>query len=277
MVRKSSRVCGRLVMSAAISWSLIPIANADAPTSSDKQPEISNAAATRIVREITAKRPKEDLVICIAGCVGKQDRVVFAQPTEYVPPKPAATTADSGAKPAVPAPTKAASEKPETKPAKAATAPAKPAATPPAAVVMPTIAPANADAKATPASDVKSDAKPESNADAKPDVKSEAAAPAAPAASQPANVNIPAPLNAPKAEQAKTEPAAVEPGKNVAAPETKADAQDPLKKMEFVPSMSKPDDAAPAMEKEMTDEDRVKLDRALSTPADTPAKDMQPK
>ena len=144
MVGKCVRVSGRLVVSAAISWLLIPIANAEAPAAAEKQPEITNTStsdaennsapssnapsngapsngslgeapqkqlftvpedgmgdtkwlsgATRIVREITVKRSKEDLVICIAGCIGKQDRVVYAQPTEYVAPKPDATASET--------------------------------------------------------------------------------------------------------------------------------------------------------------------------------------
>lgn len=106
MVAKCVRVSGRLLLSAALSWTLIPIAIADAPSSMDAEhsgakvgtdtavkqlhtiPEdgIGDikwlSGATRIVREIIAKRPKEDLIICVAGCVETQDRVVYAQPTE---------------------------------------------------------------------------------------------------------------------------------------------------------------------------------------------------
>lgn len=39
------------------------------------------SGANSIVREIMAKRPDEDLVICVAGCVA-MDRVVYAQPAE---------------------------------------------------------------------------------------------------------------------------------------------------------------------------------------------------
>ncbi|MEQ1653524.1 MAG: hypothetical protein ABL897_13625 [Hyphomicrobium sp.] len=106
MVRKSVRVSGRLALSAALSWTLIPIAIADAPPAADQSggnvgtdtavkqlhtiPEdgIGDnkwlSGATRAVREIMAKRPKEDLIICVAGCVETQDRVVYAQPTEAV-------------------------------------------------------------------------------------------------------------------------------------------------------------------------------------------------
>jgi hypothetical protein len=61
------------------------------------------SGATRVVREITAKRPNEDLVICIAGCVEKQDLVVFAQPAEVVPKKPDETTSDAAPVSAKPA------------------------------------------------------------------------------------------------------------------------------------------------------------------------------
>lgn len=101
MLRRSARVCGRVVMSAVISWSLIPIAIADAPAASSTETAASAPAkrlhtvpedglgdehwlsgATRMVRQILAERPNEDLVICIAGCVPKLDRVVYAQPAE---------------------------------------------------------------------------------------------------------------------------------------------------------------------------------------------------
>jgi hypothetical protein len=116
------------MLSAALSWTLIPIASAEAPpmllesdetsddssvgSSGDAQgdarfqqlntvPEdgLGNEAwlsgATRIVREITLKRPNEDLVICIGGCLDKQARVVFAQPAEIVSKKPADTMSDA--------------------------------------------------------------------------------------------------------------------------------------------------------------------------------------
>ena len=83
------------------------------------------SGATRIVRELTALRPKEDLVICIAGCVEKQDRVVFAQPAEMPLKKPVDTMSDAG--PAVTPPAvqpKAAETPAPVKPAEAAAAPA---------------------------------------------------------------------------------------------------------------------------------------------------------
>lgn len=114
MLRKSARVCGRLTMSAVISWSLIPIAVADAPAPASAEPAAAAqpakrlhtvpedglgddhwlSGATRIVREILAQRPNEDLVICVAGCVPKQDRVVYAQPAE-APSKPANVVSDA--------------------------------------------------------------------------------------------------------------------------------------------------------------------------------------
>lgn len=111
MLRKSARVSGRLVMSAAISWTLIPIAVADAPSPAASQASTPAAdeakfkklhtvpedgigdehwlsGATNFVREVMAKRPNEDLVICVAGCLAKQDRVVYAQPAEPTSRKP---------------------------------------------------------------------------------------------------------------------------------------------------------------------------------------------
>ena len=44
-----------------------------------------------LVRRLMAERPNEDLVICIAGCFGGRDRVVYAQPADRstTPPNPA--------------------------------------------------------------------------------------------------------------------------------------------------------------------------------------------
>jgi len=35
-----------------------------------------------LVRQLTASRPNEDLVICVAGCFSDRDRVVYAQPID---------------------------------------------------------------------------------------------------------------------------------------------------------------------------------------------------
>ena len=274
MVGKCMRVSGRLVVSAAISWSLIPIANADAPQPSDKQSEITDTAApgsasgeaaqkllhtvpedgmgdtkwlsgaTRIVREITLKRSKEDLIICIAGCVPKQDRVVYAQPTEYVAPKPDATASEtSGAAPKI-SPAKAETEKPAAKPATTANAPAVAPSAKPA--VMPAV-----DAKPV-------EAKP---AEANP-VEAKATE----------GVKIPAPMNA-SADAPAAPVAAPADAKPAISPAASATAPADLKKIEFVPSMSKPKiDAAP-MEKM----DGVKADAPEAVPqADSP-KAEQPK
>lgn len=68
------------------------------------------SGATRIVREITLKRPTEDLVICVAGCVGKQDRVVYAQPAEIVT-KPEEIASEAA--PVTPSPKVKAAAKPD--------------------------------------------------------------------------------------------------------------------------------------------------------------------
>ena len=99
MFQSAMRFASRFILSAGIAWSLIPIAAADAPEKSPAEPtkrlftvpedgmgdKTWLSGATRLVREITEKRPNEDLVICVAGCV-VADRVVYAQPAE-VPPK----------------------------------------------------------------------------------------------------------------------------------------------------------------------------------------------
>lgn len=155
MVRKSVRVSSRLILSAALSWTLIPIANADAPTSPPPSSSRSPAAAsaprgdsaykklntipedgmgdkewlgglTRVAREIMAKRPNEDLIICIAGCVETQDRVVFAQPAEPVRPKPVDMYSDAA--PVNVEPAAATSQADQPKPVDAKPAADKPAA-----------------------------------------------------------------------------------------------------------------------------------------------------
>lgn len=39
-------------------------------------------ANNRLVRQLMAARPNEDLVICVAGCFSDRDRVVYAQPID---------------------------------------------------------------------------------------------------------------------------------------------------------------------------------------------------
>lgn len=47
-------------------------------------------ASSRLVRDIIKMHPKEDLIICIAGCRPGGERVVYAQPSDpQVAPKPA--------------------------------------------------------------------------------------------------------------------------------------------------------------------------------------------
>ncbi len=171
MIRSCLRLSGALVLSVAVSLSLVPAGgvraqssdtqssdtpSAEAPaqdavppatetssgSSSDSASEtpakgletipedgmgdtVWLSGATRIVRELTALRPKEDLVICIAGCVEKQDRVVFAQPAEMPLKKPVDTMSDAGPAVTPPAVTPKAAETPApVKPAEAAAAPA---------------------------------------------------------------------------------------------------------------------------------------------------------
>jgi len=45
-------------------------------------PENAAGPNSRLVRQLTAARPNEDLVICVAGCFSGRDRVVYAQPIE---------------------------------------------------------------------------------------------------------------------------------------------------------------------------------------------------
>lgn len=39
----------------------------------------------KFVRDLIATRPKEDLIICMAGCSPSRDRVIYAQPSEIAP------------------------------------------------------------------------------------------------------------------------------------------------------------------------------------------------
>jgi hypothetical protein len=165
MIPSNVRVCGRLAVTAAISWLSISVASAEAPTpptivetstqttpspgseasseagstaepaaeSSPEAPAESTtdeaasppedtaiatpaqdpqknlntvpedglgsdawwSGSTRTVREILQRRPNEDLVICIGGCVERLDRVVFAQASEPTAKKPEAAVSDA--------------------------------------------------------------------------------------------------------------------------------------------------------------------------------------
>jgi len=44
--------------------------------------DANGVESSRLVRQLTAARPNEDLVICIAGCFSGRDRVVYAQPID---------------------------------------------------------------------------------------------------------------------------------------------------------------------------------------------------
>src|SRR6185312_344721 len=59
-------------------------------------PQVDEGANSRLVRQLMAARPNEDLVICVAGCFSGRDRVVYAQPidkTATAPRKAAQTSA----------------------------------------------------------------------------------------------------------------------------------------------------------------------------------------
>lgn len=45
-------------------------------------PDLAKGTDSRLVRQLLAARPNEDLIICIAGCFSGRDRVVYAQPIE---------------------------------------------------------------------------------------------------------------------------------------------------------------------------------------------------
>ena len=65
-------------------------------------------ASSRLVRDVIAVHPHEDLIICIAGCKPGQDRVVYAQPSDpqaKPAPVPVAETAPAPAADTANAPT----------------------------------------------------------------------------------------------------------------------------------------------------------------------------
>jgi hypothetical protein len=45
-------------------------------------PENAEGPNGRLVRQLRAARPNEDLIICVAGCFSGRDRVVYAQPVD---------------------------------------------------------------------------------------------------------------------------------------------------------------------------------------------------
>ena len=113
-----SRISGRIAVSMALSWTLITGARAEAPTPpaaapAKQAPMVSSgknlntipedgmgdetwlSGATRTVRELQAARPKEDMVICIAGCIPSMNRVVFSQEALPPLPKPVDTMSDA--------------------------------------------------------------------------------------------------------------------------------------------------------------------------------------
>lgn len=313
MLRNCVRVSSRLAISAAISWTLIPIASADAPAPQDKaaaSPAASSdstgepptkvlhtvpedgigdvkwlSGATRFVRETVAKHPKEDLVICIGGCIPYQQRIVYAQPTEYVPPKPDEQVSDSRPKTpdkipaAVAAPAKMddaqSKAKPDAKSAKAPVGdmpmPATNANSAPAAAKAAIGAPAKSNGlepKSEPKSAVITPAaKSATDPLAKP-VTAPVATPATPSAVTPLATPVAAPEMKPVAPAAKSvaipaaAPAAAAPvvapsaGPTATAPlasETKpalapaatAARPEDMKKLEFVPTMADPKAVSP--------------------------------
>jgi len=58
--------------------------------------EVSTGSSP-LVRQLMAARPNEDLVICVAGCFGGRDRVVYAQPIDRQARAKTASSAATGA------------------------------------------------------------------------------------------------------------------------------------------------------------------------------------
>lgn len=144
MIRSFLRLSGRIVVSMALSCTLIPIASADEPASPpaseataapsetgsadagtpqknlDTVPEDGLgdtkwlSGATKVVRDLQAARPNEDLIICIGGCLSYADRVIYSQPAEPPEAKPVKVPAKtvSDAAPAASPATKTEESKP---------------------------------------------------------------------------------------------------------------------------------------------------------------------
>lgn len=94
---------------------ILPAVAQDAPKRMFTIPEDGAGEVTirppKVVREILAKRPLEDLTICVAGCRPNRDLVVYAQPSDPAdPPKPKENAA-------APAPAPAAKSAEQKKPA----------------------------------------------------------------------------------------------------------------------------------------------------------------
>ena len=49
----------------------------------------------KLVRDFMAKRPNEDLIVCVAGCYSHRDKVVYAQPMEPKTPAPTPPVAEA--------------------------------------------------------------------------------------------------------------------------------------------------------------------------------------
>ncbi len=88
---------------AVLAQSAVEVAAADAASPASKAPQAAatepkrlfsvpedgsgenEVVAPRIVRELMSLRPKEDLIVCIAGCSPGRDRVIYSQPVEETP------------------------------------------------------------------------------------------------------------------------------------------------------------------------------------------------
>ena len=57
----------------------------------------ADIGSTPLILQLTAARPNEDLVICVAGCFTDRDRVVYAKPADREARAKVDTTASTGA------------------------------------------------------------------------------------------------------------------------------------------------------------------------------------
>lgn len=102
----------------------------------DGNPYDDIPASSRLVRDLIAAHPHEDLVICIAGCIPGFDRVIYAQPADPLAKKPAVANVTPEAVPtpvvpaAAPVAAPAPAEEAKSPPAPAAEAQAAKAAAP---------------------------------------------------------------------------------------------------------------------------------------------------
>jgi hypothetical protein len=73
---------GTQIVAAGVADERLPAKNLNSVPIDGFSSPASDGADGPLVRQLTAARPNEDLVICVAGCFADRDRVVYAQPID---------------------------------------------------------------------------------------------------------------------------------------------------------------------------------------------------